>query len=64
MTGKPKLGKESLLKELKTLYKQVEKLQRRVARTTTVRTFVWDSVLGIQNAIQDSIDIVEGWEDD
>jgi len=64
MTGKPRLGKKVLLEELRILYKQVEKLQRRVARTKTVRTFVWDSVLGIQNAVQDSIDIVEGWEDE
>lgn len=64
MTGKPKLGKETLLKELRALFAQVEKLQRRVARTKTVRTFVWDSILGIQNAVQDSIDIVEGWEDE
>jgi len=63
MTGKPKLGKKALLEELRILYKQVEKLQRRVARTTTVRTFVWDSVLGIQNAVQVALDATEGWED-
>jgi hypothetical protein len=62
MTGKPKIEKDPLLKELKTLFGQVEKLQKRTARSE-VAVSLWSATLGIQNAVQDAIDIVEGWED-
>jgi len=60
MTGKPKIGKKSLLRELNVLFGQVEKLQKRTARSAAP-SVVWDSVLGIQNAVQESIDRTSVW---
>jgi len=62
MTGKKKIGKESLFEELTQLFEKVETLQKRTARSG-VPTGVWSSVLGIQNTVQDALDTVEDWEE-
>lgn len=62
MTGKPKIGKKSLLEQLEVLKEQVENLQKRTARSE-VPDRIWGPMLGIQNAVQEAIDIVGSWEE-
>lgn len=62
MTGKKKIGKAVLAEELNALMGQVTRLQKRTARSG-VPHFVWDSILGIQNVVQDALDNLDCWED-
>lgn len=58
MTGKPKLTKEQVLKELKQLHDQVERFQKRAARNDMPDSW-WSAILGIQNAVDEAIDTIE-----
>lgn len=62
MTGKPILTKEQTLKELKQLHDQVERFQKRAARNAMSDSW-WDSILGIQNAVDDAIDTITASEE-